>query len=105
LAAGLPFNRLALGVAAWMRYVTGVDESDRPIDVRDPLAAQLREIATGAGNSRDALVKGMLAIREIFGDDLPRNEDFVSTVTGHVVSLFEEGALKTAASVNMRAVE
>ena len=30
--------RIALGVAAWMRYVTGVDEKGAPIDVRDPLA-------------------------------------------------------------------
>ncbi len=43
LAAGAPFDRLALGVAAWMRYVRGVDETGAPIDVRDPLAERGEE--------------------------------------------------------------
>jgi fructuronate reductase len=42
LAAAQPFPRLALGVAAWMRYVTGIDEAGQPIDVKDPMAARLR---------------------------------------------------------------
>ena len=43
-----PIGRLALGVAAWMRYVTGIDEKGAPIDVRDPMAARLRKIADKA---------------------------------------------------------
>jgi len=39
LAAGQPFDRLAAGVAGWMRYVTGTDLAGKPIDVRD-LAAE-----------------------------------------------------------------
>ena len=38
LDAGASIRRLALVVAAWMRYVVGLDESGRAIDVRDPLA-------------------------------------------------------------------
>ncbi|HHY48640.1 MAG TPA: mannitol dehydrogenase family protein, partial [Alphaproteobacteria bacterium] len=45
LQAGQGINRLALGVAAWMRYVTGSDEKGGPIDVKDPLATRLRAIA------------------------------------------------------------
>ncbi len=37
LAAGAPVERLVMGVAGWMRYVTGIDEQGKPIDVRDPL--------------------------------------------------------------------
>lgn len=33
LAAGAPMTRLALSVAAWMRYVTGVNERGQTIDV------------------------------------------------------------------------
>ena len=36
LARGLSITRIALGVAGWMRYVTGQDEHGREIDVRDP---------------------------------------------------------------------
>lgn len=32
---------LALGVAGWMRYVSGVDDSGTAIDVRDPLSEKL----------------------------------------------------------------
>ena len=39
---------LALAVAAWMRYVGGVDEKGAAIDVRDPLAARLQG-AVGRG--------------------------------------------------------
>ncbi|MDK9695724.1 MAG: mannitol dehydrogenase family protein, partial [Siculibacillus sp.] len=35
LRIGAPIDRLALGVAAWMRYVTGIDEKGDAIDVRD----------------------------------------------------------------------
>ncbi len=49
LAEGAPFERAALGVAAWMRYVTGIDEQGDPIDVRDPLAERLKTIAELGG--------------------------------------------------------
>ena len=42
-----PFDRLALGVAGWMRYATGVDENGKPIDVRDPFADQFKQRTTG----------------------------------------------------------
>ena len=92
LAQGRPIDRLALGVAAWMRYVTGIDEQGRPIDVRDPLSARLRAIADQAG-----LVAGFLTVREVFGDDLPREQRFVDAVTAGLRSLFERGASATVA--------
>ena len=54
LKLGAPFDRLALGVAGWMRYVTGIDEKGDAIDVRDPLAARLRAIADAAGPDAEA---------------------------------------------------
>ena len=48
-AAATAIDRLSLGVAAWMRYVTGIDEKGGAIEVRDPLAERLRKIADGAG--------------------------------------------------------
>jgi len=95
LAAGQPFSRLALGVAAWMRYVTGIDEQGGPIDVKDPHAARLRAIADEAGRDAEKLVDGLLGVSEIFGTDLPANTVFREVVTGHVRSLFEKGALAT----------
>ncbi len=89
-------NRAALGVAAWMRYVTGIDESNRPIDVRDPLAERLRAIADTAQRNPLQLAGGMLMVREVFGEDLPRSETFRRCLVQHLTSLYELGAVRTA---------
>jgi len=99
LAAGAPFSRLALGVAAWMRYVTGIDEQGGAIDVKDPHAARLRAIADGAGRDAEKLVDGLLGVTEIFGTDLPGNPVFREVVVGHARSLFDKGALATVKAV------
>ncbi len=95
LARNLPVTRAALGVAAWMRYVTGIDEQGREIEVKDPLAGKLRGIAELAGASPEHLVDGLLAVVEIFGTDLPRSQVFRAELTGHLKSLYQDGALGT----------
>lgn len=92
LRAGQPFDRLALGVAGWMRYVRGVDETGRPIDVRDPLAERLRELAEEAGPVAGRLAPALLSVREVFGDDLPADPAFVEAVTAALDRLFDRGA-------------
>jgi len=99
LAEGQGIERLALGVAAWMRYVTGIDEAGNPIDVKDPLAARLRAIADAAGRDAEKLASGLLGVSEVFGTDLPANAAFRDTVTRHLRNLFEGGALATAKAV------
>ena len=87
--------RLSLGVAAWMRYVTGIDEKGAPIDVRDPMAARLRELADGAGGSAENLAGALFGVREIFGDDLPKDLRFTAAVTANLARLYERGAKGT----------
>jgi fructuronate reductase len=99
LAAGQSIQRLALGVAAWMRYVTGIDEKGEPIDVKDPHAARLRTIADAAGRDAEKLADGLLGLPEIFGTDLPGNAAFRGAVTVHLAALFWDGALATAKAV------
>jgi len=81
LAAGLPIERLATGVAGWMRYVTGTDMTGKPIDVRDPMADELEEVARHAGNDPDSLVRAYVDIIPIFGHDLRNEPVFVQAVT------------------------
>jgi fructuronate reductase len=95
LAAGAPFDRLALGVAAWMRYVTGIDEKGEPIDVRDPLAPRLRALADEAGPVAERLAAVLLSVREIFGDDLPADRRFTTAVTTALDRLIGAGAKAT----------
>ena len=90
--------RLSLGVAAWMRYVTGIDEQGAPIDVKDPLAARLRSIADAAGRDAGRLADGLLEVSEVFGRELPKNAAFRGAVVAHLDSLFEHGAAATVAA-------
>jgi len=96
LAENLPISLTALGVAAWMRYVTGRDEQGSEIDVKDPLAPRLRQISEAAKGSPAKLVDGFLGVSEVFGEDLPRNEAFRVAIVNHLTSLFHRGALATA---------
>lgn len=100
LKAGGGIDHLALGVAAWMRYVTGADEKGAVIDVRDPLAAEFATKATAAGRNAAALSRSLLGIEAIFGSDLPREERFTQAVERHLAALFEKGAKATAASLS-----
>ena len=95
LAQGRPLDRIALGVAAWMRYVTGIDEHGQPIDVRDPLAQELRQRADAAGRNSEALAQSLLAIEAVFGTDLPHNPHFTTPVTKALDSLFKQGVRAT----------
>src|SRR5690606_5262527 len=64
IEAGHGFERLGLGVAAWMRYVVGIDEKGESIDVRDPLAMRMLAIAADAGDDAEALYEGLVALTE-----------------------------------------
>ncbi|MBA4788793.1 MAG: mannitol dehydrogenase family protein [Rhizobiales bacterium] len=97
LAAGADIRFIALGVAGWMRYVTGRDEKGAPIDVRDPLAARLRAAADGAGGDAARLAAALLQIREVFGTDLPADPRFVAAVTAPLSALLARGAAATVA--------
>jgi fructuronate reductase len=100
LAAGAPVPRLALGVAAWMRYVAGTDEAGRPIDVRDPLAADLRRRAEEAGPDAARLAPALMAVEAIFGPDLPRDPRFTVPVTRALDSLIALGVARTLETLN-----
>jgi fructuronate reductase len=97
LAANAPIDRLALGVAGWMRYVTGKDEKGAAIDVRDPLTAKLASIATEAGPAAGRLAPALMSVSEIFGSELPSDPRFREPVMQALESLFSIGAAKTVA--------
>jgi fructuronate reductase len=99
LAAGAPFPRLALGVAAWMRYVTGIDEQGRGIDVRDPKAAELRALADAAGPSAARLAPALLSVKAVFGADLPTEARFVDSVTEALDRLFTLGTRRAVSGL------
>ncbi|MBU1176265.1 MAG: mannitol dehydrogenase family protein [Alphaproteobacteria bacterium] len=95
LEMGEPSIRLCLGVAAWMRYVSGEDENGEEIDVRDPYAERLVFLGKQAKSNPDAMAAAYLGMTEIFGEDLPNNARFRKQVTAHLSHLLSEGAKAT----------
>lgn len=81
---------LALGVAGWMRYVSGVDDAGVTIDVRDPLSDKIH--AKVAASREDQRVSALLSLSEIFGDDLPHNPVFVQAIETAWQRIAQHGA-------------
>ena len=98
IADGSDYRHLALGVAGWMRYVSGTDEQGNKIDVRDPLAETFAAICAKHGLSV-AVVDELLAIESIFGNDLPKQQGFVDAVKRAYQQLLDVGARQAVAAL------
>ncbi|MDF7667066.1 fructuronate reductase [Orbaceae bacterium ESL0727] len=88
------FSLLALGVAGWMRYVSGIDDNGETIDVRDPMVNTLKQIVNDSDGGVDR-VNALLSLDTVFGTDLPHNQPFREIVTHHYLSLQQNGAKQT----------
>lgn len=94
LQRGSDCDLLLLGVAGWMRYVGGIDEKGQPIEIRDPMKAQLAE-CVASSEEGEARVRALLSMREVFGDDLAQNADVVGRLTTWYNQLATQGARAT----------
>lgn len=101
LAHDSKFDLLALGVAGWMRYVGGVDEQGNPIEISDPLLPVIQKAVQSSAEGT-ARVQSLLAIKAIFGDDLPGNSLFTTKVTEAYLSLLAHGAKATVAKYSVK---
>ncbi|HCB2601803.1 MULTISPECIES: mannitol dehydrogenase family protein [Citrobacter] len=78
LARGSDWPLLALGVAGWMRYVSGVDDTGATIDIRDPLSEKIRLLVESSSDAER--VSALLSLQEVFGTDLVKNPLFVQAI-------------------------
>ena len=90
LERNTPWSLLALGVAGWIRYVSGTDERGNAIDVRDPLSDKIRTIVN-ASSDIDR-VPALLGLSEVFGHDLAHNRVFVEAVSQAYQRITRHGA-------------
>ncbi len=65
LAAGRPFERLALAVAAWFVFLQGRSDDGESWKIGDPLAESLARLAAQARDDAQR-VDAMLAVRDVF---------------------------------------
>lgn len=91
LAAGRTPKGLILAIAAWMRYVGGLDERGEPIDVRDPLAAELRALSDGA-ESAQKKIEALIGVGKIFPAELARHAAFRKSLIDSYKGLQAKGA-------------
>jgi fructuronate reductase len=95
-AAGRKAPGLTLAVAAWMRYVGGVDETGGAIEVKDPLADRLRGLSDRTADPAGK-VRALLGVREVFSPELAGllEADLVAAYT----RLLEQGARQSVMEV------
>jgi fructuronate reductase len=98
IAARAPYPRLALAVAGWLRYITGVDEKGHPIDVSDPIAEKLASLARQHADDIAQYVKAVLQLQEIFGRDLSHNYSFRQNIIYSLKNLYAKGAKVTVST-------
>jgi fructuronate reductase len=108
LRAGRPIDRLALAIAAWLRYLDGVDETGERHAIDDPLAAALAQQlvqANGAASAEtDPLaaelrrIAVLTAFAPVFGE-LGTVPQVVQAVAQASLVLRQRGALSAAAAL------
>lgn len=101
LAEGRVPRGLCLVVAAWMRYVGGIDAAGGAIDVRDPMAGRLRALSDGA-DTPARKVAALLSVEDIFGADLGGNAPFRAEVTAGYEALADLGARGAVSAMTTR---
>lgn len=96
LAAGASIHRLALGVAAWIHFLRGVDERGAAYPIEDPLAEALAQqrVRADAAAGEAQRVAAFCAFEPVFGT-LGSDARFVAAVARHTASLRENGVHTT----------
>ncbi|EMF4355516.1 fructuronate reductase [Providencia rettgeri] len=98
LAQGGDLKWIALGIAGWIRYVSGVDEKGNLIDVCDPLLDTLKAIYD-THEQHVSIVPAILSIETIFPSDIGQNPQVISAVSNAYQSLLSMGAKATVAAL------
>jgi fructuronate reductase len=93
LERGEPVAKLALAVAAWMRWQGGRDDSGSAFEVDDPLAALTARAIADARSPGDR-VAALLSIEPVFPAKLAASREFREVLTAHLQMLDERGALE-----------
>lgn len=89
----LPHEALTLALAAWARYLTGVDFAGRPIEVEDAMWPGLRQLARSAAVDP----RPLLEVREVFGT-LADDAAFVDRLTDAIRLLDARGPVAATAA-------
>ncbi len=90
LDQGSDWPCLALGVAGWMRFVSGVDDAGQPVEIKDPLADIIQQKVQQS--TTENRVAALLSLTAIFGEDLANNAEFTRHIEHAWQLLVSKGA-------------
>lgn len=88
--AGGPLRILSFTVAAWFRYLTGVDDRGKSLPMNDPFLDELQALARRG----QADPSGLLGLEKLFGD-LAAAPRFVSEVKEALAKFYSQGVERT----------
>lgn len=85
---------IPFAIAAWMRYVSRLDENGKAIKVQDPLADTFAAIAERHPNNAPELAKALFAVKSVFGDDIlvKSQKEVVDPVVKHLQTIIDAGS-------------
>lgn len=98
LQNGSDFKWIALGIAGWMRYISGIDEKGNVFEIHDPMSKMLSEISKKHG-LHHSIVPVLLSIETIFDAEIGQNEKVIKAVSAAYQSLLDNGAKATVAAI------
>ena len=97
------FQGLALAIAAWMKYVTGINFNGQIIDVRDPMADEFFTLAKNSKTS-EHFVDSILDQSKVFPANLRDSSTFRTEIQKSYKFLEQYGSLGSVKKL-MSAVE
>ena len=83
------YKLLAVCVAGWFRYLTGVDMNGKPFEIEDPMASTLKAAAVKGGKDPHEL----LNIEVLFSPEIRDNKDFVAQLTHSLETVYDKGPI------------
>ena len=86
------FKGLALAIAAWIKYITGIDLNGETIDVRDPLASDFAMIAKKS-KAAEHYVGYILDQSKVFPANLRNSSTFRTEIQKSYKFLEQNGSL------------
>lgn len=95
LAAGQPIRRMALAMAAWMRFLQGHSDSGAEYRIDDPLGERLSSLAGSAGTDAAALYAAIAGKSGVIPVELAVHRQFKGNVVTALESLFGSGVRQT----------
>lgn len=93
-------DHLAFSAAAWLHFLSGVDERGARYTVNDPLAAALQTLARQHAASASSTVQALMTRSDIWGDALAGDAQWHAWVAHRFDQIREHGVMAAMAQLN-----